>query len=94
MSKTVVDCIRRAAEGFAIIPDQIKDSKMRDSIPTRQDWDEFKRKLCACIRAQGCPILESELDEFWEDNSTFGELIEYIDEHCGYQDQGDLRCDQ
>jgi hypothetical protein len=86
MSKTVLDCIRTAAAGFAVIPTDSSGLRIKDNIPDQQDWREFNKKLCVCIRLKGCPVLEGELDSFWEENRTFGELVEYIDDHCGFRD--------
>ncbi|HEY4613187.1 MAG TPA: hypothetical protein VII11_09410 [Bacteroidota bacterium] len=84
MSKQVEDCITAAAAGFASIPQDYQNAGIKDSIPQQPDWKEFNRKFCACINASGCPIMESELDEFWSLNKEFSDLISYIDEQCGY----------
>jgi hypothetical protein len=85
MSKIVEDAIRSAAGGFGEIPADFRNLKVKDSMPNGNDWGEYNKRLCNAMKQRGCPILEGELDRFWEEDLSFSELVEYIDGVCGYQ---------
>jgi len=86
MSTTVKNFIRRAAEGFATIPADFATMKIKDAMPNQNDWDDFNKRLCDITQKTSCPIGEDELDDFWTGNKTFGDLIQYADAQCGYND--------
>ena len=85
MSKNSEACITAAGKSIATIPAEYKDLHIKNCIPNEQDWDAFNKALCECLNSKGCAIAESELDDFWQNNNTFGEMIDYIDKQCGYK---------
>lgn len=87
MSQKVDDAIQAAAKGFAVIPEnaaEVRNAKIKDSIPNRDDWEEFNSRLCAKLSTAGCTILQGQLNPFWVNNRLFGDLIDYVDAHCGF----------
>ena len=83
MSTIVKDAIKSAAEGFAVSPEDFENLKIKDSISSKNDWNEFNHRLCNKLKEHGCTTMEDQLDQFWENNKTFDEMIKYIDEDCG-----------
>jgi hypothetical protein len=87
MSKSTDEAIQSAAKGFAIIPtdpEEVRNAKIKDSMLNRDDWEEFNNRLCAELKIRGCTILQGQLNPFWVDNKTFRDLIDYVDQRCGF----------
>lgn len=78
-----VNAVRRAAQGFASIPEEFLDLKIKDSILQQADWDEFNRKLCGVLgHDHNCDVTPDQLDQFWDNNNTFRDMGGYVLSHC------------
>lgn len=81
--KAIEKAIRDAADGFAELPDDYLDLKVKEQIRSQEDWDEYNSRLCQTLEEEiACTILESQLDKFWKKNKTFREMKDYICERC------------
>lgn len=73
--------MQKAAEGVAILPAGFENLKIKDSFPNKQDWDDFNNNLWLALNKL---ISADELNDYWENNSTFEIMGQHIDESCGF----------
>ncbi len=76
------EAFEQAAARFASVPPDYVTLHIRDNILDEADWEMLNSTFCTCLQAIGCTIVESELDPFWDQNQTFEEMLEYVEENC------------
>lgn len=76
------EAFEKAAQSIGHAPNDSTNLKIKDNIPNQDDWDDFNTAFCKELEAVGCTIVESELDPFWVENKTFGEMLTFVNQNC------------
>jgi len=71
-----------AAKRILQLPADYDSLLIKDNIPKQVDWDDLNTAVCEELGEVDCTIVESELDPFWTDNRTFGDLLKYVEQNC------------
>ncbi len=76
------EAFEQAASHIASVPPDYPPLHIRDNILDEADWEMLSSTFCTYLESIGCTLVESELDPFWQQNRTFEELLEYVEENC------------
>jgi len=78
------ELVRAALAPMMDLPEDYRPLLLKNEIPNQNDWNEASDRIAESATCAGCELLQGYLNPFWQNNKSFGDMLDAITGFCAF----------